>query len=321
MVEAKASYRTAADGLQQAKAYAEMLGLHFAYATNGPEIVEFDYFTGLEKPRGDYPKPDELWKRYCQGRDLPSPEVANQLVTPFHHSAGKSERYYQQIAVNRVVEAVLSGRPRLLVTMATGTGKTLVAFQICWKLWNSRWNRTGEHRRPRILYLADRNILIDQPKDGIFAPFGDARCKIESGEVVKSREMYFAIYQALAEDERREGLFRDYPPDFFDLVIVDECHRGSARDDSSWRGILEPCRFRFRHSLSNGTLCRSSSVATRNSKPYKPFRRRRQPRSTRCCPRSWIAPFEGSYNPRAFARCDQLPCGPGRNARGQGTES
>jgi type I restriction enzyme R subunit len=104
---------------------------------------------------------------------------------------------------------------------------------------NARWNRTGDHRRPRILYLADRNILVDQPKDGIFAAFGDARHKIDSGEIVKSREMYFAIYQALAEDERRLGLFKSYPADFFDLVIVDECHRGSARDDSSWRLILE----------------------------------------------------------------------------------
>lgn len=123
--------------------------------------------------------------------------------------------------------------------MATGTGKTVVAFQICWKLWTARWNRTGDHRKPRILYLADRNILVDQPKDGIFAAFGDARHKIDSGEIVKSRQMYFAIYQALAEDERRLGLFKSYPADFFDLVIVDECHRGSARDDSSWRLILE----------------------------------------------------------------------------------
>jgi type I restriction enzyme R subunit len=123
--------------------------------------------------------------------------------------------------------------------MATGTGKTIVAFQICWKLWSSRWNKTGEHRKPRILFLADRNILVDDPKDKTFSPFGDARHKIESGEIIQSREMYFAIYQALAEDERREGLFRDYPPDFFDLIIVDECHRGSARSDSSWRVILE----------------------------------------------------------------------------------
>src|SRR5271156_4077255 len=165
--------------------------------------------------------------------------AADRLLTPFNHSVGKGERYYQQIAVNRSVEAILTGKRRMLVTMATGTGKTIVAFQICWKLWSSRWNKTGEHRKPRILYLADRNILIDDPKDKTFTPFGDARHKIESGEIVKSREMYFAIYQALAEDERRAGLFRDHPPDFFDLIIVDECHRGSARDDSSWRVILE----------------------------------------------------------------------------------
>ena len=165
--------------------------------------------------------------------------MAERLLAPFNHTVDKGERYYQQIAVNRTVEEVLKGERRLLLTMATGTGKTAAAFQICWKLWSGRWNRTGEYRRPRILYLADRNILVDQPKDGIFAAFGDARYKIESGEVVKSREMYFAIYQALAEDERRAGLFKEYSPDFFDLVIVDECHRGSARDDSAWRVILE----------------------------------------------------------------------------------
>jgi type I restriction enzyme R subunit len=238
VIEAKASYRVASDGLQQAKDYAIMLGLKFAYATNGQEVVEFDFITGLERTRADYPTPADLWGRYRAKARLSDPQ-ADQLLTPFNHAVGKGERYYQQIAVNRVVEAILTGRRRLLVTMATGTGKTAVAFQICWKLWTSRWNRTGEHRRPRILYLADRNILIDQPKDGLFAEFGDARCKIESGEVVKSREMYFGIYQALAEDERRVGLFRSFPPDFFDLVIVDECHRGSARDESSWRVVLD----------------------------------------------------------------------------------
>lgn len=133
---------------------------------------------------------------------------------------------------------MLKGRRRLLLTMATGTGKTEVAFQICWKLWNARWNRTGEYRRPKMLLLADRNMLVDQPYSDEFAPFDHARKKIESGEAVKSREMYFAIYQALAEDERRVGLFKSFPPDFFDLVIVDECHRGSARTDSAWRVIL-----------------------------------------------------------------------------------
>ena len=122
--------------------------------------------------------------------------------------------------------------------MATGTGKTAVAFQICWKLWSMRWNRTGEHRRPKILYLADRNILIDDPKDKMFTTFGDARWKIENGEVNKGREMYFAIYQAIAKDEHRPGLYKEYAKDFFDLIIVDECHRGSAKDDSNWREIL-----------------------------------------------------------------------------------
>lgn len=238
VVEAKASYKSAADGMQQAKEYAEVLGLKFAYATNGHDIIEFDYFTGRETSLSDYPPPAELWRRYRAGSKIKDDKTAERLLAPFNHEVGKGERYYQQIAVNRTVEAILKGQRRLLITMATGTGKTVVAFQLCWKLWNSRWNRTGDYRRPRILYLADRNILIDQPKDGIFAAFGDARYKIESGEVIKSREMYFAIYQALAEDERRVGLFKEYSPDYFDLVIVDECHRGSARDDSAWRSIL-----------------------------------------------------------------------------------
>lgn len=239
VVEAKAAYKQAADGVQQAKQYAEMLGLKFAYATNGHEVIEFDYCSGLETARTDYPTPDELWQRYRAAAGIKDQQVADRLLTPFNHEVGKGERYYAQIAVNRTMEAILTGKRRLLLTMATGTGKTAVAFQLCWKLWNAHWNRTGEHRRPRILYLADRNILVDQPKDGIFAAFGDARYKIESGEVVQSREMYFAIYQALAGDERRAGLFKAFAPDFFDLIIVDECHRGSARDDSAWRVILD----------------------------------------------------------------------------------
>jgi type I restriction enzyme R subunit len=238
VLEAKADWRAAADGLQQAKQYAEMLGLKLAYATNGREIIEFDYITGRETVLTAYPSPSDLWERYRAASGLPDQQAADRFLTPYNHHAGKTARYYQQVAINLAVQAILKGRRRILITMATGTGKTLVAFQVCWKLWASRWNRTGEHRRPRILYLADRNILIDQPKDGIFAPFGDARHKVESGEVVKSREIYFALYQALAEDEHRAGLFKAYPPDFFDLVIVDECHRGSARDDSSWRAIL-----------------------------------------------------------------------------------
>jgi type I restriction enzyme R subunit len=239
VVEAKAAWKTAGAGLQQAKDYAELLGLPFAYATNGPEIIEFDYLLGRETIVTSYPSPDDLWARYRFSRGITDDKNAEQILSPINSAVKKGERYYAQIAINRAVEGIVQGTNRQLLTMATGTGKTAVAFQICWKLWNARWNRTGEYRRPKILFLADRNILVDQPKDGIFAAFGDARHKIESGQVVKGREMYFAIYQALAGDANRAALHKEFPPDFFDLVIVDECHRGSARDDSNWREILK----------------------------------------------------------------------------------
>lgn len=238
VVEAKADYKSAGDGLQQAKEYAGILGLQFAYATNGKSIIEFDFLTGVEREVTGFPTPAELWSRLSASTDL-SEAQAQHLLTPFYNLPGRTPRYYQEIAIRRVVQAIAQGKKRILVTMATGTGKTLVAFQVCWKLWSSRWNVKGEHRRPKILYLADRNVLVDDPKDKTFIPFGDARHKIENGEVVKSREMYFAIYQAIAKDERRPGLYKEFGPDFFDLIIVDECHRGSARDESNWRQILD----------------------------------------------------------------------------------
>ena len=238
VVEAKASYKNAGDGLQQAMDYAETLGLKFAYSTNGHGIVEHDFLTGRESRMDSFPSPGDLWNRIRVAENLTEDRKAERLTAPCYHLSGKTPRYYQEIAINRAVQSVLQGKDRILLTMATGTGKTVVVFQIIWKLWNSRWTRTGDDRRPRILYLADRNILIDDPKDKTFAPFGDARWKIE-GEAIKSREIYFAIYQAIAKDERRPGLYREYAPDFFDLIIVDECHRGSARDESNWREILE----------------------------------------------------------------------------------
>jgi len=237
VVEAKATFQTPGAGLQQAKDYAEALGLKFAYSTNGTHIIEFDYLTGAEKKLDAFPSPDELWARLQRHAGF-TDETSKQLLTPGFRQPGQTLRYYQDIAVNRTIEAILSGTRRILLTMATGTGKTKVAFQICWRLWNAKWNRRGDHSKPRILYLTDRNILIDDPKDKEFAPFDQARWKID-GEAVKSREMYFAIYQAIAHDERRPGLYKEYAPDFFDLVMVDECHRGSARDESSWREILE----------------------------------------------------------------------------------
>jgi type I restriction enzyme, R subunit len=239
VVEAKASYRKPADGLQQAKGYAETLGLMFAYSTNGEGIVEFDYTTGLEQEIDAFPKPADLWLRLRQSQSLSNDDIVERLLTPTYRIPNQQLRYYQEIAINRTVQAVLQGKRRILLTMATGTGKTLVAFQICWKLWQGRWNKDGEARRPRILYLADRSVLVDDPKDKTFAPFGDARHKIENGDTSRSRQIYFSTYQAIAEDESRRGLYREYDRDFFDLIIVDECHRGSARADSTWREILE----------------------------------------------------------------------------------
>jgi len=240
VVEAKAAYKHPADGLQQAKDYATTLGLPFAYATNGAGIIEFDFLTGQERQLAEYPTPADLWARYRQDQKLTDTASADRFLTPFNLTTGKTPHYYQRIAIDRVIQAILSGRRRVLVTMATGTGKTVVAFQICWKLWSSRWNRRNDPtRKPRILYLADRNFLVDDPKDKTFSAFGDARHKIEGGVTVLSRELYFATYQSIARDERRPGLYKEFARDFFDLVIVDECHRGSAREESNWREILE----------------------------------------------------------------------------------
>ena len=239
VVEAKADYKNPGDGIQQAKEYAEILGLKFAYATNGKGIIEFDFISGKETAGlSAFPSPQDLWKRICSYEKITSEGIAEKLLSPYYYNPEKEPRYYQVIAINRAVKCVLKGQKRVLLTMATGTGKTDVAFQIAWKLWNARWNVKNEDRHPRILFLSDRSILVDDPKDKTFIPFGDARHKIE-GEAVKSREMYFALYHSLAEDERRPGLYKEYAKDFFDLIIVDECHRGSASDESNWRQILE----------------------------------------------------------------------------------
>ena len=236
VVEAKELGLPAETGVQQARDYAEMLGLKFAYATNGQRIIEIDYTAGTEREVDRYATPHELWQRLMASAHLTEPAAAH-LLEPFNLVSGKVPRYYQHIAIQRVIESILLGQRRILATLATGTGKTCIAFQICWKLWNSRWNRTGEYRRPKILFLADRNILVDDPMAKMFAPFGDARHKIAGGDVSQSRDMYFGIYQALSTST--EDVFRKYRADFFDLIIIDECHRGSSRDESSWRAVLE----------------------------------------------------------------------------------
>jgi type I restriction enzyme R subunit len=237
IVEAKSAYKSSSGGIQQAKEYAVMLDVKFAYSTNGHGITEHDFITGIEKELNVFPSPEELWNRLRVYLGMGNENDAQKFLTP-SFNLGRPLRYYQQVAINRALEHVLKGKKRILLTLATGTGKTFIAFEIIWKLWNSKWNSKGDYRRPRVLYLADRNILIDDPKDKVFTVFGDARLKIQ-GEAIKSREIYFSTYQAIAKDQRRPGLYKEFSKDFFDLILVDECHRGSARDDSNWREILE----------------------------------------------------------------------------------
>ncbi len=238
VVEAKKKYKSAAAGLQQAKDYAEILQLNFAYATNGTEILEFDFSTGLEKEIKEFPSPQELWNRLNEIHPVKE-DILPTFLKSFYPNPDKPPRYYQTIAINKAVQAILEGKQRALLCMATGTGKTSTAFQIIYKLWSNRWNTKGEFRRPKILFLADRSVLIEDPHSKDFAVFGDARCLIPEDGPVTSREIYFSTYQSLAEDEHRLGKFREFPRDFFDLIVIDECHRGSASDESNWRRILD----------------------------------------------------------------------------------
>jgi type I restriction enzyme R subunit len=245
IVEAKREYSIPGKGLQQAKNYAQLLDLPFAYSTNGKGIVEDDRDTGLETDKlTAFPTPDELWDRFRAWKGIVDDSIGDGLLLPFNRALRnpdgtvKEPRYYQRTAINRAVQAILAGDNRLLLTLATGTGKTFVAMQIVWKLWQSHW-RPG--RNPRILYLADRNVLVDQPIEREFKPaFGEGPIWKLRGEAKPGREIYFALYQSLADSgEDLNGIFRDFAPDFFDLVIVDECHRGSARAESSWRAVLD----------------------------------------------------------------------------------
>lgn len=238
VVEAKPDYKHPGSGLTQAKEYAQYLGLKFAYSTNGEGIVEFDFITGRETTIKEFPTPEVLWKRLRSDDAHVTDSAMSHLLEPDYYNPKEIIRYYQRNGINAALHAILGGQKRVLLTMATGTGKTTVAFQICWKLWKTKWTARGENKHPRILFLADRNFLVDDPKAKRFAPFEHAREKV-SGNVVLSREMYFATYQAIAQDERRPGLFKEFPRDFFDLIIIDECHRGSAKDESNWHEILE----------------------------------------------------------------------------------
>lgn len=248
VIEAKKRSLLDTEGVDQAKKYAKKLQIRFTYSTNGDGIYQIDMETAQEGPVTHYPGPEELWNLTFavqnEWRDRFS-------VVPFEDRGGSWQaRYYQDIAINRVLEAIADGRERILLTLATGTGKTAIAFQVAWKLFHSRWNLSREPgRRPRILFLADRNILADQAYNAFSAFPEDALVRIapneirKKGRVPKNGNVFFTIFQTFMSGTDAEGnsvpYFGGYPSDFFDFIVIDECHRGGANDESNWRGIME----------------------------------------------------------------------------------
>ena len=237
VVEAKDNKHTVAHGMQQGLGYAETLQLPFVFASNG-DAFQFHDRTGMTDPvereisLEDFPKPDDLWRRYCKWKGLDDWKADLVGQDYFDDGSGKVPRYYQVNAVNRTIEAIANGQNRILLVMATGTGKTYTAFQIIWRLWKAG------HKK-RILFLADRNILVDQTKTNDFKPFGSAMTKVAKRQIDKSYEIYLTLYQAVTGTEEAKNIYKQFSPDFFDLIVIDECHRGSAREDSQWREILE----------------------------------------------------------------------------------
>jgi len=241
--EAKAWDLPLTEGAAQAKNYAGKLALRHAYCTNGQGIYAIDMHTGEEKEISAYPTPDELWAMtFAEANEWRDRFAA----VPFEDRSGFFQgRYYQDIAIERVLEAIAAGQDRILLTLATGTGKTFIAFQLAWKLYQSRWNRSGDPtRRPRILFLADRNILANQAYNAFSAFPEDALVRIEpseikkKGKVPKNGNLFFTIFQTFLSGPMETAYFGEYPPDFFDFIIIDECHRGGANDESTWRDIL-----------------------------------------------------------------------------------
>ena len=237
VIEVKDNAHSVGAGMQQALTGAESLDVPFAFSTNGDAFLEHDRTrregeVEREIPLTAFPSPAELWHRYCVAKGLKPAEQA--IITQDYHAgaSGKAPRYYQQIAINRTMEAIAKGQDRILLVMATGTGKTYTAFQIIWRLWRAR-------AKKRILFLADRNILVDQTRINDFKPFESAMTKIVNRQVDKSYEIYLALYQAVTGTEEERNIYKQFSPDFFDLIIVDECHRGSAAADSAWREVLE----------------------------------------------------------------------------------
>ncbi|WP_099329428.1 EcoAI/FtnUII family type I restriction enzme subunit R [Clostridium paraputrificum] len=233
IIEAKDNKNSIGSGMQQGIEYAEILDVPFVYSSNGDGFLEHDMTTGAERELSmdEFPSSEELWNRYKNTKDLTQTE--EEIITePYYFMPGdKKPRYYQRNAINRAIEAIAKGQNRILLVMATGTGKTYTAFQIIWRLWKSG-------RAKKILFLADRNILVDQTRQNDFRPFDKVMTKVENRKMDSSYEVYLALYQQLSGSDDIE-IFKQFSPDFFDLIVVDECHRSSAKDGSRWRGILE----------------------------------------------------------------------------------
>ncbi len=236
VIEAKANKHEIGKGMQQGLDYARLLDVPFVFASNGDGFIFHDKTnpTQLESEitLNDFPTPEQLWNKYCVWKGFTAEQLP--VISQDYHEgkSGKSPRYYQLQAINKTVEAVSAGQKRVLLVMATGTGKTYTAFQIIWRLWKAK-------NKKRILFLADRNILVDQTKINDFQPFESAMTKITGRTIDPAYEIQLALYQAITGPEEHQKAFKQVAPDFFDLIVIDECHRGSASEDSAWREILE----------------------------------------------------------------------------------
>lgn len=236
IIEVKENNHSVGAGMQQALEYSEILKLPFVFSTNGDRFVFHDK-TNQEKIEteielDEFPSPEILWEKYLKFKGIETPSAKNVVEQDYYFDgSGKAPRYYQQNAINLTLEAVARGQNRILLVMATGTGKTYTAFQIVHRLWKSK-------AKKRILFLADRNALIDQTKRGDFKHFKDKMTIVQKRQVDKSYEIYLAIYQGLTGSEEEKNIFKQFSPDFFDLIVIDECHRGSAKEDSAWREVL-----------------------------------------------------------------------------------
>lgn len=238
IIEAKDNAHSVGAGMQQALNYAETLEIPFVFSSNGEAFLMHDrtgQATIIEQQLdlNQFPSPETLWQRYCTWKGIETEQAKTTVEMPYYDDgSGRAPRYYQASAINNSIEAVARGQQRVLLVMATGTGKTYTAFQIIWRLWKSGTKK-------RILFLADRNILVDQTKNNDFKPFGAAMTKISKRQIDKSYEIYLSLYQAVTGNEEDKNIYKEFSPDFFDLIVVDECHRGSAAEDSAWREVLE----------------------------------------------------------------------------------